>query len=181
MATTRKTTVTVTPETSNGLYQKLHSAKQHIGKVAKNAVNPHFKKNYADLNSLIEAVEPVLLVNGLILLQPIKGNTVFTQIIDVDSGEMVESFMDIPVNIVDPQKTLSCITYFRRGTLQSLLSLQAIDDDGNTAAKPSTKPTLDQDRFMNAVVAIEEGRFTVEKLKETYSLTEEQINHFTIR
>ena len=176
MATTRKQTDEVTPEQPKGLFHKLHSAKQHIGKVAKNATNPHFKKTYADINALLETVEPILLSYGLILLQPIKGNTVFTIITDIDSGESVESFMDIPLNIVDPQKTLACITYFRRGTLQSLLSLQSIDDDGNEASKPTSKPTIDEERFKNALKAIADGKFTVEKLKATYSLTPEQIN-----
>lgn len=176
MATTRKTTDEVTPEQPKGLFHKLHSAKQHIGKVAKNATNPHFKKTYADINALLETVEPILLSYGLILLQPIKGNTVFTIITDIDSGESVESFMDIPLNITDPQKTLACITYFRRGTLQSLLSLQSIDDDGNEASKMTSKPTIDEERFKNALKAIADGKFSVEKLKATYSLTPEQIN-----
>ena len=186
MATTRKTTDTVTPETPKGLFHKLHSAKQHIGKVAKNATNPHFKKTYADINALLETVEPILLENGLILLQPVKANLVFTQIIDIDSGESIESCMEIPATIVDPQKTLACITYFRRGTLQSLLSLQSIDDDGNEASGKGTivtftnsknqKPTIDEERFKNALKAISEGKFTVDKLKATYSLTPEQIN-----
>ena len=38
------------------LHQKLHKAKQSIGKVAKNATNPHFKKSYSDINAIIEAV-----------------------------------------------------------------------------------------------------------------------------
>jgi len=70
------------------LYQKLHTAKSQIGKVAKNATNPHFKKSYADINALLTAVEPILLENGLILLQPIVGNDVVTRIIDIDSGEI---------------------------------------------------------------------------------------------
>jgi hypothetical protein len=34
-------------------------------------------------------------------------------------------------NLQDPQKLGSAITYYRRYTLQSLLGLQAEDDDGN--------------------------------------------------
>ena len=176
MATTRKTTEEVTTEQPKGLFHKLHSAKQHIGKVAKNATNPHFKKSYADINALLETVEPILLSYGLILLQPVKANLVFTQIIDIETGDSVESFMEIPMNIVDPQKMLACVTYLRRGTLQSLLSLQAIDDDGNEASKPTSKPTIDDERFKNALKAIADGKFTVEKLKATYSLTLEQMN-----
>ena len=95
MATTRKQTEEVIPEQPKGLFQKLHMAKQHIGKVAKNATNPHFKKTYADINALLETVEPILLANGLILLQPVKANLVFTQIIDIETGESIESCMEI--------------------------------------------------------------------------------------
>jgi len=72
MATTRKVTEEVTPEAPKGLFHKLHQAKQHIGKVAKNATNPHFKKTYADINSLLETVEPILLANGLIFCNQSK-------------------------------------------------------------------------------------------------------------
>lgn len=78
-------------ETKN-IYQKLHEAKLEIGKVAKNAKNRHFKNTYADLNALIEAVEPILLDKGLILLQPIKDGKVFSIITDVNSASFVESF-----------------------------------------------------------------------------------------
>ena len=157
------------------LYQKLHTAKSQIGKVAKNATNPHFKKSYADINALLTAVEPILLENGLILLQPIVGNDVVTRIIDIDSGEMVESFMTLPL-IADPQKVLSAVTYFRRGTLQSLLSLQAVDDDGSAAsiATPS-KPALDNKRFESAVASISAGKYTKEQLIEKWTLTEVQL------
>ena len=37
-------------------------------------------------------------------------------------------------DITDPQKLGGAITYYRRYTLQSLLGLQAEDDDGNTAS-----------------------------------------------
>jgi hypothetical protein len=158
-----------------GIYARLHSAKQLIGKVAKNATNPHFKKNYADINALLETVEPVLWDNGLVLLQPIKDDVVMTQIVDIETGEMVESWMRLPM-ITDPQKVLSAVTYFRRGTLQSLLSLQAVDDDGQTAAAaPKGKPAITNDRFEKALQAISDNQYTVEQLQATYSLTDLQL------
>ena len=66
-----------------GLYPKLHAAKQKIGKVVKNSTNPHFKNKYADINGLIETVEPVLLEHGLLLIQPIEQGLVSTLIIDI--------------------------------------------------------------------------------------------------
>ena len=158
-----------------GIYARLHCAKQLIGKVAKNATNPHFKKNYSDINALLETVEPVLWDNGLVLLQPIKDDVVMTQIVDIETGEMVESWMRLPL-ITDPQKILSAITYFRRGTLQSVLALQSIDDDGNTASSaPKSKPTITNERFENAIAAIAKKEYTVEQLKSTYALTDLQL------
>ena len=131
------------------IYKKLFEAKKEIGTITKDAKNPFFKSNYLSLNGLIDAVEEVLVNNDLVLLQPIKDNLVLTQIIDVESSEMVESGMTLP-NIQDPQKLGSAITYYRRYTLQSLLGLQAEDDDGNSATKQTKeerKPALTLDGF----------------------------------
>ena len=158
------------------LHQKLHRAKLAIGKVTKNATNPHFKKAYADINALIDAVEPILLENGLLLLQPIQGNNVCTQIIDIDSGTMIESCMELPTNLT-PQQMGSAITYFRRYTLQSSMSLQSVDDDAHIAeqaVKQPVKETLSADRFAGALTKIAAGEYTVEQLKSKFNLTKEQ-------
>jgi hypothetical protein len=157
---------------SNNIYFKLHKAKLEIGKVTKGSKNPFFKSNYADLNSLIEAVEPTLLKYDLILLQPVKDGNVYTQIIDIESGDMVESSLPLP-SITDPQKIIASITYFRRGTLQSLLSLQAIDDDGNEAAKTATKlKTISDADFERGINKMEVGAF--KELMKGYKLTGKQ-------
>ena len=122
--------------------KKLLEAKKEIGKVAKNAKNPHFKNTYADVNALIDAVEPILHTHGLLLLQPIIEGKVVTQIIDVESGESIESSLPLPQGL-NPQQLGSAVTYFRRYTLQSLLSLQATDDDGNDASKTTTPKVLE--------------------------------------
>jgi hypothetical protein len=154
------------------LHQKLHRAKLAIGKVTKNAMSHHSK--YADLNAIMEVVEPVLLENGLLLLQPIQGNSVCTQIIDIDSGDMLESCMDLPQN-VNPQQMGSAISYYRRYTLQSALSLQAVDDDGASASKSTpTKPPISDERLTDALAAMEKGTYSIKKLREQFSLTKEQ-------
>ena len=153
-------------------HQKLHRAKLAIGKVSKNATSHQSK--YANLNAIIEAVEPILLENGLLLLQPIQGNSVCTQIIDIDSGVMVESCMELPAGL-NPQQQGSAITYYRRYTLQSTLSLQSVDDDGAAASKSTpTKPPISDERLTDAITAIEKGTYSLEKLREQFSLTKEQ-------
>ena len=176
MATVRKQAAEQTaPEAVTlNIYQKLHCAKQSMGKVIKNATNPHFKRSYADINSIIETVEPILMDCGLILMQPVKDDKVYTIIIDIENGDRFESYMTLPP-ITDAQKLGSAVTYFRRYTLVSLLSLQAVDDDGETASKaPKAKPTLDGERWDKALNAVKAGKFTPEQIKEMYNLTKEQ-------
>jgi hypothetical protein len=153
------------------LYLKLAEVKREVGKVSKNSKNPHFKNTYADLNALIDAVEPILLEKGLLMLQPIQNGNVTTIIIDCESSESIESSILLPA-LQDPQKLGSAITYFRRYTLQSLLSLQAEDDDAN---KASRKDTLSDERFTNALQAIADGKATKESLINNFTLTANQL------
>lgn len=135
---------------TKNIYTKLFNAKKSIGKISKDSTNPFFKSKYFDINKLLEHVEPILLENDLIVLQPIENGNVITTIIDSETGESVKSGLSLP-EIQDPQKLGSAITYYRRYTLQSLLGLQAEDDDANASTKAvntqDNRPWLDQKGF----------------------------------
>jgi hypothetical protein len=152
---------------------KLWKAKQEIKKVTKGNDNPYFKSKYADLNTILDACEPILLKYDLLLLQPLKNGYVCTQIIDIQNGDLVESQIQLP-NIVDPQKMIAACTYYRRASLQSLLSLQAVDDDGNTASD-GAKRVLSEERFNESIKACINGDYDPLKLKSQYDLTEVQL------
>ena len=121
------------------IYTKLAAVKKEIGAISKDSTNPFFKSKYFDINGLLKHVEPLLEENGLLLLQPIIDGLVSSQIIDIESGDKVDSSMKM-AELADPQKMGSMITYYRRYTLQSLLGLQAEDDDANAASKASKAP-----------------------------------------
>lgn len=112
---------------------KLAAALSEIKPVAKEATNPHFRSRYADLNTILAEVKPVLHKHGLYILQPIDEGHVYTRIIDAETQEVLcES--SLPVSLQGtPQQRGSEITYYRRYTLQSLLALEAEDDDANAA------------------------------------------------
>jgi len=121
------------------IMKRILEVQKELGTLSKNAKNPFFKSAYLDLSDLLQHVTPILSKNGLVLLQPLQNGSVGTQIIDsVDGKVLAESFINIPENITDPQKIGSCISYFRRYTLKSLLSIAEVDDDGNKAAKPKS-------------------------------------------
>jgi hypothetical protein len=162
----------------NTIWFKLWKAKQEIEAVKKNAKNPHFKNNYADINALIEAVEPVLLKYNLILMQPIENGCVVTRILDCESGDSVESTMRLP-EIQDPQRVGSAVTYYRRYTLQSLMTLQAEDTDAQDVSDyiKKQKPKFPQDRFENGLTKVSNGELTADAFKkalEGFELTELQ-------
>jgi len=144
------------------IYKNIHEVKKEMGKIYKDSTNPFFKSNYLSLNGLIEHCEPLLQKNNLILLQPITDGCVVTKIIDVESAEHIESSIQLPT-IQDPQKLGSAITYYRRYTLQSLLGLQAEDDDGNSVAKQPQPKKEDKDRKP----AFKEGGFEYLTAKAT--------------
>ena len=66
-------------------------------------------------------------------------------ILDLEGG-FVESSLELPANL-DAQKIGSAITYYRRYTLQSLLGLQAEDDDGNGAISKKTTSSNKTEMF----------------------------------
>ena len=117
---------------------KLLKAQQEIGAIKKESSNPFFKSKYFDINAILAEVKPILNKHGLVVLQPlaiIEGkNALNTSIIDAESGKVVVDSLTLLPEGLDPQKTGSAITYFRRYALQSLLALEAEDDDGNVAS-----------------------------------------------
>ena len=119
------------------IYKQLFEAKKEIGKISKDSKNPFFKSKYFDINSLLEHVEPILQKHNLLLLQPIVDGKVSTIIVDIETGDKVVSEISL-LGLKDAQKTGSEITYYRRYTAQSLLGLQAEDDDGNKASKKAS-------------------------------------------
>ena len=114
------------------IYIKLLKVQKEVGAIKKDKENPFFKSNYADINNYIEEVKPILSKHELIILQPLiirKGKDVLkTIIIDSETGEKIKSVVKLPDNL-DPQKMGSAITYYRRYAIQSMLFLQAKDDD----------------------------------------------------
>lgn len=130
------------------IYKKLAKVKSKIGKISKDSTNPFFKSKFFDVNSLLEHVEPLLQEEKLLLIQPISEGNVYSIIYDTETTKEenahVKSYLKLP-ELNDPQKVGSAITYYRRYTLQSLLGLQAEDDDGNNASGKTTPQQNNQD------------------------------------
>lgn len=108
-------------------------AKQSFDKISKDKTNPRFGRKYASLDSILTAIEPALLANGLTLSHTvIEGSFIST--LYHQSGESLSQ--NIPIVVPsDPQQIGSCLTYFRRYGICSLLSVAADEDDDAESAK----------------------------------------------
>jgi len=128
------------------IYEKLFSLQQEIGAISKDKKNGFYKNKYFDINKLIEQLMPLLVKHNLLLLQPIEDGKQYSRIIDLDGGEIIESSLQLPIDL-DSQKIGGAITYYRRYTLVALLGLQAEDDDGNTATGNNNPEVLELEDF----------------------------------
>lgn len=154
---------------------KLLLFQQKVGAITKDSTNPFFKSKYFDINKLIEEIKPILNELGLVLIQPLSFTpnnekpALRTILIDSESGkDLSNQMIPLPENN-DPQKMGSIITYYRRYAIQSLLFLQAEDDDGNMAThkqevkKEEKKPLSD---YQKICLALKKKNPTLKVLKD---------------
>jgi len=115
----------------------LVKAQMEMGNAVKDAVNPFFKKSYADLNSVREAALPILNKHGISCIQPTTfiNDVPFVETILLhESGEFISSLTMIVVDkINDAQRHGSGLSYARRYALSAIVNIGAEDDDANKA------------------------------------------------
>lgn len=128
---------------------KLLTFQSQVQAIKKDSANPFFESNYFDINSLLSEITPTMNDLKCVILQPLQiryagakiFNVLVTKIIDteIESDDNVIAGSEIVLpDLQDPQKMGSAITYYRRYSLQTLLGLQAEDDDGNLASNKTT-------------------------------------------
>jgi len=128
------------------LLAKLFLLQQEVETMRRNEEGYGYR--YFDINQMITKIKPLLKKHGLMILQPldnVDGKPAIRTII-ADSKEKMEWVTPLPTSSTvtqgqnkagaftntktDPQDMGSAITYYRRYALQSLLFLEAQDDDG---------------------------------------------------
>lgn len=161
----------ITSETTKEILKALFNAQKTINPVVKGASNPFFKSKYADLNSVLDAVTESLFANDILIIQPTyatdTSNYVTTRLYHYPSGEWIESTLKLEMQKLTMQELGSAVSYARRYTLQSLLTLKAEDDDAEGSMKRAVqvKPTpgtlIGTKPSTTATVAVTNGAHTV--------------------
>lgn len=113
---------------------------EHMKPVGKDRANPFYKSKYATLDNILEEIkEPLKKANLTFAQMPMEGGKLKTILLEVESGESIESTMDILITKSDPQAQGSAITYARRYALSAILGIATDEDDDGNAATPQAK------------------------------------------
>jgi hypothetical protein len=158
----------------------LVAAQAEVENATKNANNPHFRSQYADLAEIIRTVKPVFTSHGLAIMQ-IPGledghATVETMLVH-ESGEWITGMAGAPLAKADPQGVGSAITYLRRYSLAGFAGIAQEDDDGNAASQgtaPSAKTAKAPAKGNGGVSATEKQVGLITTLSASSVLTDEE-------
>lgn len=121
--------------------------------VVKNANNPHFKNDYADLSAVLAVLKPVFAANELALIQVpgkiVDGKISVVGVLMHSSGEQMAFETQLPIGDKQTaQAAGSAITYGRRYQAGAIAGIAPADDDGEAASaappvKKAASPKVD--------------------------------------
>ena len=165
------------------LFKALAAFQQEVPVIHKGTQG--FGYSYSDLPAIFKVINPLLAKHGLGFTQMLDTkegeNYLITIIFHAETGETLESKIAIPsVSLKgqnDYQAFGSGCTYFRRYALASCLALvtdKDTDASGEQVKNELKKKQIDTKRFQAAVVAIQKGDYTREKLEASFELTDGQ-------
>jgi len=131
------------------LAKALLKVHQEMPNVGNNAVNGHFRSDYATLDHIIELVKPVFLKHGIIVKEGCREGAVSIQLLHAESAE-VDDLCIIDLVCKDPsnpQQQKSAETYARRRLWQLKAGIcpAGEDDDANSASQETSKAQPAQD------------------------------------
>lgn len=124
--------------------QRVILAQQAIGKLHRDATNPHFRSRYVTLDHLLEASRPALAAHGLLLSQHLTASdTIITRISD-GTDELTSEVRICSGGTQNPQQYGSAVTYARRYALTALLAISTdADDDGELVVANTPARTVE--------------------------------------
>jgi hypothetical protein len=135
-----------------------------------------YNYTYSNLNTIFKTIKPLLKKHGLGFTQPLSGSNIKTIIFHIESGEVLESEVNIPQDVTLKgmntfQVMGSAITYYRRYSLSAALGLitdKDIDAKGEeeTPLKWLNPNTKEWDNAVSKEVSIDE-------VKKYYKISKE--------
>jgi len=167
------------PEENKDLYQALIKSQILFPEIKKNrTVNfGNVRYKYADFDTLIQAVRPILNKNGLFLTQPIKteeNNITFveTKIVH-QSGQSISSKLEIKLP-ADPKQAGAIISYFKRYCLESTLGISTNEDTDATVSRETEPKKAAPKAVKNAASGAKSSTITEAQRKRLFAIAGEK-------
>lgn len=133
-----------TSEQINEIAAALAKAQAEIENPTFNKTNPHFKSQYADLASVLNAVRPALSKHGIAIMQMSgmeeAGVVLYTRLTH-SSGQWIQSVYPVTIS-QKHQDIASAMTYAKRISLSAMAGVAGEDDDDGNAANNAPVNTV---------------------------------------
>lgn len=165
------------------IYKALAAFQNECPLIKKDRNNDFAKFKFVDLTDVVLAIKPILHKHGLAFFQTTEqtdqGTILSTTVFHVETGEDITATMALPTDVelkgMNRYQVIgSAISYIRKYQLTSLLGIVSDEKSIDELKPEKKKPKLSDEQFEKALVAIENGKFTKEKLESNYELTENQ-------
>ena len=173
-------------EKTLNVYQKLNAARDkfHSQELKKSGHNKFAGYQYFELGDFVVPALAIFKEVGLTSVISFGADQAVMKIINTDKPEetieITSPMSEANLKGCHPVQNLGAVqTYTRRYLWVAALEIvehDAIDSNEpvKQEAKPAKKDTLTNARFATAVERIKDGKYTTDKLRETFALTEEQ-------
>jgi hypothetical protein len=164
--------------TMKNLFKSLATFQQEVPVIFKDTQAYGYK--YADLPRIFEVINPLMKSNGLGFTQLIEGDVLKTIVFHVESGEFIESTLNIPQDVQlkgmnEFQVMGSAITYLRRYAISSMLGLVTDKDNdaqGEQLPKQQPQPVKEKPLFTEAnFEKAKAAGATIDRIKQAYTIT----------
>jgi len=146
-------------------------------------VNSVVRSKFSKYETIMKHIQPILTKYGLsVMFDPkfVSGTVEVTCQLGHKSGFTKTSLITLPYDTTGGKSGVhsvaSALSYSKRYALCLILNIPTggEDDDGNSVPETKSKMPMNDDVLKKSKWAIKNKTVTIEKIKETYKLTDEQ-------
>lgn len=159
------------------IYKAISAFQQECPVIHKGTTGHNY--TYADLPAILEIIYPLLKKHKLGFIQPLEGDTLKTIVFHIETGEQIESSVNIPQitlrGMNEYQSLGSGISYFRRYALTSFFGLVS-DKDTDAAGEKVTAVFIKKHKsVLDLTLAIDMCE-SISELTKLYNLNKDLLN-----
>jgi hypothetical protein len=159
------------------IYKAISAFQQECPVIHKGTTGHNY--TYADLPAILEIIYPLLKKHKLGFIQPLEGDILKTIVFHTESGEQIESSVNIPQitlrGMNEYQSLGSGITYFRRYALASFFGL-VTDKDTDASGEKATAVFIKKHKsILDLTLAIDMCE-SIPELTKLYNLNKDLLN-----